>query len=171
MHNGNEWLSPNVVGTNRVSNLWSICRNSASFSLVCRKLLRIVAFFIPRQYVRQCQKCLLRTENLGVHLLCCCPSVTGVAVRWRIVGDMTGWLGSSVVECSHGQRKALGSSHIFSPATNGAQQLHGYCVLRCTMKLCFTLYYDTVFYTILWYCVFYFRVLYGVSGTHVWTSL
>ena len=22
MHNGNEWLSPNVVGTNRVSNLW-----------------------------------------------------------------------------------------------------------------------------------------------------
>ena len=23
---------------------------------------------------------------------------------------MTGWLGSSVVECSHGQRKALGSS-------------------------------------------------------------
>ena len=36
--------------------------------------------------------------------------VTGVGFRWRIVGDMTGWLGSSVVECSHGQRKALGSS-------------------------------------------------------------
>ena len=35
--------------------------------------------------------------------------VTGVDFRWRIVGDMTGWLGSSVVECSHGQRKALGS--------------------------------------------------------------
>ena len=26
MHNGYEWLSPNVVGTNRVSNLWNICR-------------------------------------------------------------------------------------------------------------------------------------------------
>ena len=37
-------------------------------------------------------------------------SVIGVAVRWRIVGDMTGWLGSSVVECSHCQRKALGSN-------------------------------------------------------------
>ena len=110
MHNGNEWLSPNVVGTNRVSNLQSICRNGPSLSLVCRKLLRIVALFIPRQYVRPCQKCLLRTENLGVHLLCCCPSVTRVAVRWRIVGDMTGWLGSSVVESSHGQRKALCSS-------------------------------------------------------------
>ena len=36
--------------------------------------------------------------------------VTGVGFRWRIVGDMTGRLGSSVVECSHGQRKALGSS-------------------------------------------------------------
>ena len=36
--------------------------------------------------------------------------VTGVGFRWRSVGDMTGWLGSSVVECSHGQRKALGSS-------------------------------------------------------------
>ena len=33
-----------------------------------------------------------------------------VGLRWRIVGDMTGWLGSSVVECLHGQRKALGSS-------------------------------------------------------------
>ena len=28
--------------------------------------------------------------------------VTGVGFRWRIVGDMTEWLGSSVVECSHG---------------------------------------------------------------------
>ena len=37
-------------------------------------------------------------------------NVTGVGFRWRIVGDMTGWLGRSVVECSHGQRKALGSS-------------------------------------------------------------
>ena len=36
--------------------------------------------------------------------------VTGVGFRWRIVGDMTGWLDSSVVECLHGQRKALGSS-------------------------------------------------------------
>ena len=43
--------------------------------------------------------------------------VTEVGFRWRIVGDMTGWLGSSVVECSHGQRKALGSSHNFSPVT------------------------------------------------------
>ena len=59
MHNGNEWLSPNVVGTNRVSNLWSICRNSPSLSLVCRKLLRIIALFVSRQYVRQCQKSLL----------------------------------------------------------------------------------------------------------------
>ena len=37
-------------------------------------------------------------------------NVTGVGFRWRIVGDMTGWLCSSVVECSHCQRKALGSS-------------------------------------------------------------
>ena len=35
--------------------------------------------------------------------------VSGLGFRWRIVGDMTGWLGSSVGECSHGQRKALGS--------------------------------------------------------------
>ena len=73
MHNGNEWLSPNVVDTYRVSNLWSICRNSPSLSVVCRKLLRIFALFISRLYVRQFQKCLLRTENMGVHLLCCCP--------------------------------------------------------------------------------------------------
>ena len=73
MHNGNEWSSPNVVDTNRVSNLWSICRNSPSLSLVCRKLLRIFALFISRLHVRQCQKCLLMTENLCVHLLCCCP--------------------------------------------------------------------------------------------------
>ena len=33
----------------------------------------------------------------GIHV-----TVTGVGFRWRIVGDMTGWLGSSVVECSHG---------------------------------------------------------------------
>ena len=33
-----------------------------------------------------------------------------VGLRWKVVGDMTGWLGSSVVECSHVQRKALGSS-------------------------------------------------------------
>ena len=39
-------------------------------------------------------------------------SVTGVGFRWRVVGDMTGWLGSSVVECLHGQRKALGSSPV-----------------------------------------------------------
>ena len=39
-----------------VSNLWSICRNAASLSPVCRKLLRIVASFISRQYARQCQK-------------------------------------------------------------------------------------------------------------------
>ena len=72
IHNENEWLSPNFVGTNRVSNLWSICRNLPSLSLACRKLLRIVTLFISRQYVRQCQKCLLRTENLGVHLFWCC---------------------------------------------------------------------------------------------------
>ena len=36
--------------------------------------------------------------------------ITGVGFRWRIVGDMTGWLGSSVVECSHSQQKALGSN-------------------------------------------------------------
>ena len=40
-----------------------------------------------------------------LYVLC----VTGVGFRWRIVGDMTGWLDSSVVEGSHGQRKALGS--------------------------------------------------------------
>ena len=44
-------------------------------------------------------------------------SVTGVGFRWRIVGDMTGWLGSSVVECSQPR-----SSHNFSPVTNGAQR-------------------------------------------------
>ena len=36
--------------------------------------------------------------------------VTGVGLRWQVVGEMTGWFGSSVVECLHGQRKALGSS-------------------------------------------------------------
>ena len=73
MYNGNEWLSPNGVDTNIVSNLWSICRNSLSLSVVCSKLLRIFALFISRLYVRQFQKCLLRTENMDVHLLCCCP--------------------------------------------------------------------------------------------------
>ena len=90
MYNGNEWLSPNVVDTNRVSNLWSICRNSPSLSLVCRKLLCIVAFFISRQYVRQCQKCLLRTENLGVHLLCCCPR-TNYEHLWTSVINCMGY--------------------------------------------------------------------------------
>ena len=28
---------------------------------------------------------------------------------------MSGWLGSSVIECVHGQQKTLGSSHNFSP--------------------------------------------------------
>ena len=90
MHKGNEWLSPNVVGTNRVSNLWSICRNSPSLSPVCRKLLRIVAAFISRQYVRQCQKCLLRTENLCVHLLNCCPR-TNFEHVWTSLVDCIGY--------------------------------------------------------------------------------
>ena len=90
MYNGNEWLSPNVVDTNRVSNLWGICRNSPSLSLVCRKLLCIVAFFISRQYARQCQKCLLRTENLGVHLLCCCPR-TNYEHLWTSVINCMGY--------------------------------------------------------------------------------
>ena len=91
MHNGNEWSSPNVVGTNRVSNLWSICRNSPSLSPVCRKLLCTVALFISRQYVRQCQKCLLRTENLGVHLLCCCPR-TNYEHVWTSVINCMGYM-------------------------------------------------------------------------------
>jgi len=90
MHNGNEWLSPNVVGTNRVSNLWRICRNSPSLSPVYRKLLRIVALFISRQYVRQCQKCLLRTDNLGVDLLCCCPR-TNYERLWTSVINCMGY--------------------------------------------------------------------------------
>ena len=36
--------------------------------------------------------------------------VTGVGLRWKVVGEMAGWLDSSVVECSHSQRKALGLS-------------------------------------------------------------
>ena len=68
MHNGKEWLSPNGVDINRVSNVLSICRNSPFLSLVYRKLLRIVALFISRQYVQQCQKCLLRTETSDVLL-------------------------------------------------------------------------------------------------------
>ena len=35
---------------------------------------------------------------------------TGVGFRWKVIGEMTGWLGSSVVECSHGQQKTLGLS-------------------------------------------------------------
>ena len=73
MLNRNEWFSPKVVDTNRVSNLWSICRNSPSLSPLCRNLLRIFGMVISRQSVRQCQKCLLRTENLCEHLLCFCP--------------------------------------------------------------------------------------------------
>ena len=38
-----------------------------------------------------------------------------VGLRGKGVGDMTGWLCSSVVECSHGQRKTLSSSHNCSP--------------------------------------------------------
>ena len=53
----------------KVSTWWSICKNSPSLSLVYWKLLHIVALFISRQFVQQCQKCLLRTENLCVHLL------------------------------------------------------------------------------------------------------
>ena len=47
-------------------------------------------------------------------------SVTGVGFRWRIVGDMTRWLGGSVVVFT---RSAKGpgfeprSSHNFSPVT------------------------------------------------------
>ena len=33
-----------------------------------------------------------------------------VGFMWKVVGEMSGWLCSSVVECSHGQRKALRSS-------------------------------------------------------------
>ena len=90
MHNGNEWLSINVVDTNRISNVWSICRNSPSLSLVCRKLLRIVASFISWQYVQQCQKCLLRTENLDVHLMCCC-SRTNYEHLWTSVINCMGY--------------------------------------------------------------------------------
>ena len=89
MHNGNEWLSPNV-GTNRISNLWTICRNAPSLSPVCRKLLRIIASFISRQYVRQCQKCLLRKENLLAHLLCCCPR-TNYEHLWTSVINCMGY--------------------------------------------------------------------------------
>ena len=59
MLNRNEWFLPKVVDTNRVSNLWSICRNSPSLSPLCRNLLRIFGMLISRQFVRQCQKCLL----------------------------------------------------------------------------------------------------------------
>jgi len=59
MLNRNEWFSPKVVDTNRVSNLWSICRNSPSLSPLCRNLLRIFGMLISRQFVRQCQKCVL----------------------------------------------------------------------------------------------------------------
>ena len=38
------------------------------------------------------------------------PDVTGVGLRWKVVGDMTGWFGSSVVVCSRNQRKTLGLS-------------------------------------------------------------
>ena len=47
-------------------------------------------------------------------------SVTAVAVRWRIVGDMTGWLGSSVVvfaPSAKGPGFEPWSSHNFSPVT------------------------------------------------------
>ena len=63
------WVNfSNAVDTNRVSNLWSICKNLPSLSQVYRKLLRIiVALLISRQYVHYCQKWLLRTENLCFH--------------------------------------------------------------------------------------------------------
>ena len=85
-----------TTGTNgcwhRVSNLWSVSRNSPSLSLVCRKLLRIVALIISRQDVRQCQKCLWRTENLAVHLIlfCCCPR-TNYEKLWTSVINRMGY--------------------------------------------------------------------------------
>ena len=42
-------------------------------------------------------------------------SCNRVGLRWKVVGEMTGWLGSSVVECSHRQRKSLGE---FARCTN-----------------------------------------------------
>ena len=49
-----------------------------------------------------------------------CPGkcVTGVGLRWRVVSGMTGWLGSSVVTCPHGQRKALGRATYCAPNIN-----------------------------------------------------
>ena len=36
--------------------------------------------------------------------------VTGVVLRWKVIGEMIGWLGSSTEECSHGKPKGLGSN-------------------------------------------------------------
>jgi len=81
----------NVVDTNRVSNLWSICKNSPSLLQVCRKLLRIiVALLISRQCVHHCQKWLLRTDNLCFHLLCCCPR-TNYEHLWTSVINCMGY--------------------------------------------------------------------------------
>ena len=66
-------------------------------------------------------KCMVVTCTFSLHLfyylkanlakwmlyICICNRVE---LRWKVDDDMTVWLGSSVVECSHGQQKTLGSS-------------------------------------------------------------
>ena len=47
---------------------------------------------------------------------------------------MTGWLSSSVVECSHSQWKTLGSSHNFSPATEAANKYYMYQVIAGSQR-------------------------------------
>ena len=67
-----------------------------------------------------------------------CPGkcVTGVGLRWRVVSEMTGWLGSSVVTCPHGQRKALGRAtfcHLLQMAPNINNPLwRGGSVVECS---------------------------------------
>ena len=81
------------------------------FSLITEFLyrwFRDLLLTISKCCIKGTQVPILVAQN--VHTKC-----NRVGFRWRIVGDTTGWLGSSVVECSHGQRKARGSSHNFSP--------------------------------------------------------
>ena len=53
-------------------------------------IFREACLIVSRQYVRRCQKCLLRTENLGVHLLCCCPR-TNYENVWTSVINFMGY--------------------------------------------------------------------------------
>ena len=74
--------------------------------IVCCRRVHIM-FNLYRTHVRTLLSAILYLIYLVLQYWI---SVSGEGFRWNVVGKMTGWLGSSVVDCSHGKRKNLGSS-------------------------------------------------------------